>query len=191
MISIEGLSIFPFIGFIFLIFRAWLAEVKLRDVLKDERQYMSRIYTYYLAAMMIYNFQNMTFNLLIIAVLPYMIVSLVFWDTSFFKELPKRPEYPQWGKWLALERITTHVPLVIVGLIPYFTNLKWYVLGGMEASDPGVVYGLIFAIILLYLPIITLDVRYTKKTKWKTAKMIVLGGTIISAIWVCLILFYF
>lgn len=189
--TINGFSIFPFLGFIFLIFRAWLAEVKLRDVLKDERQYMSRIYTYYLAAMMIYDFKNMTFNLLIIAVMPYMVVSLIFWDTNFFKELPSRPDYQEWGKWLALERVTTHVPLVIAGVIPYFLDLKWFVLGGMESSNPGVIYGLIFAIVLLYLPIITLDVRYTKKTKWKTAKMILIGGTIISAIWASLILFYF
>jgi hypothetical protein len=191
MFSMDSYSIFPFIGFLFLIFRVWLAEVKLRDVLKDERQYMSRIYTYYLAAMLIYDFKNMGFNLLVVAVLPYMLVSLFVWDVGFFKRLQTIEEYKDHLLWIKIERLTSHIPLVIGGLLPYFFGIKSFVLAGMDPNDIGVIYGLIFAIIMLYLPILTLDVRFTKKTKYKTALMIIAGGTFFSILWSIIILFVY
>ena len=184
-------SIYPIIGFIFLIFRVWIAEVKLRDVLKDERQYMSRIYTYYLAAMLIYNFTNMGFNLLVVAVLPYMCISLFVWDVAFFKRLPTMEEYKDHLLWIKIERLTSHIPLVIGGIVPYFTGLKSFVLAGMDPYDIGVIYGLLFAIIMLFLPILTLDVRFTKKTKYKTAIGIIAGGAFFSILWTIIILFVY
>lgn len=178
--------LYPIIGLCFLLFRVWIAEIRLRDILKEERQYMSRIFSYYLAAMLIYNFQNMTFNLLVVGVLPYMIISLG-WDAVFFKNLNSVEEYKGHRFWLSIERLTTHVPMIIAGIIPFFFDIKTFVIGGLTTGDPGIVFGFIYAMVLLFGPITILDVRFAKRTIWKTALGIFFGGLFFSIMWGILI----
>lgn len=132
----------------------------------------------------------MTFNILIVAVCPYMIISLG-WDVVFFQKLNGIEEYKTHRFWLSLERLTTHIPLIIAGIVPFFFGIEFFVTAGLPKSDPNLLLGYIYALFLLFIPITTIDVRFSKRTIWKTGLAILFGGIFFSTLWGILIFFVF
>ena len=63
----------------------------------------------YMAAMLIYDFKNMGFNLLVVAVFPYMLISLFIWDVAFFKRLHTIDRCKDHTLWIKIERLTSHI----------------------------------------------------------------------------------
>ena len=189
MASWGTFPVVPIIGFVFLLFRLWLVEVKLQSVLGDERRYISRFLSYYFAFAMIYNFQNITFNLILVATVPIGLISILEWDRNFFrKRLRVVPEYQPVLPWMIIERITLHVPMVITGIIFYFTGLKNFVFYGIDPTIFERIVGLIYGTLLVVLPLIILDIRWTKKEKWPTARNMLIGEIILMVIWYVVLL---
>jgi hypothetical protein len=138
---------------------------------------------------MLYNFQNITFNLILVATVPIGFIAILEWDRNFFrKKLRVVPEYQPVLPWMIIERVTLHVPMIITGLIFYFNGLESFVFHGTDPSIFDRVVILLYGTLLVVLPLIILDVRWTKKEKWPTARNMLIGELILMAVWYVVLL---
>ncbi|MHA1819797.1 MAG: hypothetical protein ACTSU2_12385 [Promethearchaeota archaeon] len=189
----------PLIGCFGLIFRIWLTEVKLRKELDFRRYYLSRIVNICLFIAMIYNFESMTFNMILVTSTPILMVASIFWDTRFYKRLPKVEQWQEKKNWLLLERVTLHPPILILGIIPYFSSwfphaMKWgaltfhsfkeFAVGSIGTSGPFMakVIALFYASILIYGALFVLDIRWYERKGWPTAKYMLIATIVMCAI---------
>jgi hypothetical protein len=141
------------LGLVGLIFRVWLCEIKLREELEFRRRYLSRFVNYYLFIDILCAFQNPSFNAIVIVCFPVMIVTAI-WDINFFMNLKKREYFIKNHGWLLLERITLHLPILIVGLYLFFHITEYL---------PNTIFSWIWGILLVYIPFFLLDERWTSK----------------------------
>jgi hypothetical protein len=133
---------------------------------------------------MILSFQNDIFNIMTITVLPMMVISLVGWDSLFFVKFKKRTYWKKNHKWLLIERLTLHPPIVATAL--------WMVFSGIEnfITTPPQIWPFISGAIIFYGVFFLLDERITKKYIPPTG-MNMLIGSLISFIGMIFITFYF
>ncbi len=161
------------IGCIGLAFRLWLVERKLRNILQYRRYFLSRFISYYFFVAMLYDFQDMAYNLVIIWTLPFMIFATLWWDNLFYKKWAER-EVPQWENyraWLMIERLTLHPPVLICGIIPFFTGLNEFILGRTNPDDfSAQIFSMFFAAFLILGPFMIFDVRWAKRRGWPTGR---------------------
>ncbi len=125
------LCLIPYFGIGFVFLRLWLCEFRLKEELGSDRRYMSRILALYFGIAMIYDFQNIIFNLVALWGLVFQISAGVGWDLKFIwrfaqKDLEIRPEN---RFWMFLERITLHAPALFGTLYVTLTDIHGFVLG--------------------------------------------------------------
>ena len=162
------LSIF---GFIFLISRIWLVEVKLKEELQFRRRYFSRFFSYYAWLALTFSLMAFPFNLMIMLAFPILVVTSV-WDINFYQKLNSQSYWAENKKWAILERLTMHPPVVIIAIYMILTDARNYILA------PNVVIMIITALIL-FSPFFIVDERWTKRYKWPEA-LVVIGLMIVS-----------
>ena len=189
MIAVSAYSI---IGLLYLTFRLWLDEVKLRKELDFRRRYLSRIANYCFSIAMIYNFESMVFNMIVSTSMIALWFAFFRWDFRFYKrfrtggEIASIPVETKSQKvWMIIERLTLHPPILIMGSIPFFTGLRTFALGNVASHDLGVqVISILFACVLFFGAFFFLDARWADRYQWPTAKLMLIG-IIVS----CLIIF--
>lgn len=161
--------LWPTIGTIFIGFRLWITHIYLKKDLQEERYFTSRIIVLYAAMAMILNFKVEFLNVIIATAYPMMIFCFFYWDIPFiysiFMEksvLPIRTQISTFMHkfWLILERITVHLPLVIMGTPWYYKGLKGIVFPYITMGN------YITAIILVLIPFLLVDPRITAKKSW-------------------------
>lgn len=147
-----------------LAFRLWLVERKLVDELQFRRRYLSRIINYYCWLALAFQLQLKPANWVVVAAFPILLVTSV-WDFRFYRRYPGRTYWQKNRRWMLLERLTLHPPLLILGLYLILTNARQYV------TDVG--FQPIWAgILLLFLPFILLDERWTHRYNWPQAPIV-------------------
>lgn len=148
-----------FSGALFLLFRIWLAEIKLRDELQFRRHYLSRLVNIYFCIGWILEFENFIFNAIIVTCFPVFIV-VTIWDSNFFLQFRKREYWSKNHGWLLMERLTLHPPMLIVGIIMYLNGITPYI------NKSGGFLPYFIGLCLVFIPFFILDERWTKKYKW-------------------------
>jgi hypothetical protein len=164
---------FPIVGTIFLLFRLWLCEIKLHEVLGNKRGHTSRFISYYFGLAMILNFSVNVFTLISVISAPAMIFAVLYFDISFFLN-EGREDIPL-KFWQIVERLTLHIPLIVFGIFYY-------------AYSPALEYFQLFtipkfgvALLLAGIPMFGFDPRISKKADWPRGPFI-LGGAILDII---------
>ena len=149
--------IFQVIGALGLMGRIWLVQWKLADELEFRRHYVSRILSYYLFIAMMVEFESDIFNLAIMIPFPVVFVSLLGWDTLFFKKFKSRDYWEKNHFWLIVERLTLHLPIIAVQL--------WMLIEGpLNFVDKhNIIWEFIAVILLLYPTWFLWDKRWTDK----------------------------
>ncbi len=166
-------------GIIGLFFRIWVNEIKLKQQLKYERHFTSRFLAEYLFIAMIFSFENDTMNLIVACSYPMMAICIFVFDIPFFVKLGQNKSVlPEGGEfnpekvdvWVILERLTLHIPIVIVGSI-------WYPQGLKVAIFPDLkVVSMIIALVLVFGIFIFVDPRIRKKKDWPDGFWLMIGG---------------
>ena len=159
------------LGIIFLLFRIWLDEIKLIDELQFRRRYFSRFFSYYTCLSLVFGLAAYPFNIMVIVAFPILIVTSI-WDINFYRRFNSQTYWKKNRRWMLVERITMHPPVVIVALFMIFNGARNYI------EPPNlVIMGLIITI--LFTPFFIFDERWTKRYKWPQALHVI--GLIISS----------
>ncbi len=157
------------VGIFGIIFRIWLTEIKLKEQLKYERFFLSRFLVLYCFGAMMLNFKLEVFNLIVTASFPMMFLCIFIFDIPFFYKIKHGESVlPQGGQyspekidiWVILEKITLHIPIVILGLYFYSQGLKTVVFPSLKIST------FVIVLFLVFIPFIFIDPRILKKRDW-------------------------
>ncbi|MHA1474911.1 MAG: hypothetical protein ACTSRX_07985 [Promethearchaeota archaeon] len=143
------------IGVLFLIFRIWLTEFKLKDELQFRRHYLSRFLNYYYCFALISSFTWDLFNFILISETIPLIIALIGWDIPFFIKFKKQNYWKKNKVWLIIERATLHPPMIGTVIWMFFSGLKTFV------DSSNLIIILIITLILGLLPYFLLDRRWT------------------------------
>jgi len=105
------------LGIVWLVFRVWITEFKLKEKLSYKRRFLSRtaLYAYPLVLLVDYHFNP--FNFAILLAFPVSFVSIFTFDVCFFLEILKEKNLRKDGFWSLLERLTLHIPPVIQTIV--------------------------------------------------------------------------
>ncbi len=166
--------VFPVCGTIFLLFRLWLCEWHLRDLLKGKRAHTSRFCSYYLAIAMILNIEPNVFTLISVVSAPAMVMASLAFDVPFLFFNEGRRDIPK-KSWQIIERLTMHLPIILFGVY-YYTHALL-----LDYFQMFTISKLVVAIIITCGPMFLFDPRITKKEDWPRGLFIV-GGAIIDVI---------
>ena len=110
----------PLFGVVFLIFRIWICEVRLKDLLDFRRHFLSRFASYYFCIALILDLRNEIFNFIVLGSIPILTIAFLTFDIPFFVKFHKDPGVDEESKfWLYIERIMLHPPILIMGYIVY------------------------------------------------------------------------
>lgn len=161
------------LGFSMLIFRIWVAEVKLKEELQFRRRYFSRFFAYYTCLALTFGLLVLPFNLMVIIAFPILIVTSV-WDINFYRKFNTQPYWAEKKGWAILERLTLHPPVVVLAIYMILTDARNYI------QPPNLVI-LVISALVLFSPFFLVDERWTKRYKWPEA-MIVIGLMIASGV---------
>ena len=172
------------IGAALFVFRIWICEIKLKDILAHRRCYISRITNYFYFLAMILSFKNDIFNLIIVSALPILMMGVIVNDIPAYINFKK--DYVNENgktKFLILcECLTLHPPIIITGIIFYVTDLKIVFSSLIPMSlNSGIIFASVY--LLGFLPLILFDIRW--KERKPVAKWMLFGGTA-SFFWVML-----
>lgn len=150
------------IGTVYVLFRMWLAEIKLKDELEFRKRYLSRYLSYYAGLVVVFNFENVIFNFITIAASPVVLVSIIGWDSLFFVKFNKRTYWEKNKGWLLVERATMHIPMIIIAIyllvVHGLPSLTW-----IEA-----IRIVVYAFAILYLWFFVVDKRWYERYIWPT-----------------------
>ena len=161
------------LGIVFLLFRVWIVEVKLVDELEFRRRYFSRFFSYYTALALAFGLLFWPFNVMVMVGFPILIVTSI-WDVNFFRRFNSQTYWEKNRRWLLVERITLHPPLVVLAIYMIIAGARNFI------EPPNLVL-MALSIVVLYLPFFLLDVRVTKRYRWPQA-LIVIGLLVGSAV---------
>ena len=119
------------LGLFYLIFRLVLTERILVDELGFQRRFMSRNLNIFLALAWITDYHAQVFSFIVLVAYPVMILSFITSDIRFFKRYHDKTHFMQVTphnkhKWLLIERITLHVPLIITGWWMFHKGLQFF-----------------------------------------------------------------
>ena len=161
-------SIFGVVAFLF---RFWLAEIKLHDILGTKRRHLSRLCSYYFLLAMIWGFESSVFLLITVFSAPAMLISFFIFDVPFLiKDIPKLTENRGWQ---IIERLTVHIPIVLYAVYFYFTA------GRLKYFEMLTILTFSFGIALTAVPMILFDPRIRKREDWPRGP-ILLGGMVVD-----------
>ncbi|MBD3353823.1 MAG: hypothetical protein GF364_20240 [Candidatus Lokiarchaeota archaeon] len=142
-------------GGLILVFRVWLTQDKLREELQFRRLYLSRVVNFHTFMAMTLSFENHIFNQIVMTCWPVMILTSV-WDYNFFKNFKKRPYWRKNKGWLLVERLTLHIPILVIGGVMYLQGFeKWFPRN--LSFFPAIV-----GMFLVFIPFFLMDERWTK-----------------------------
>jgi hypothetical protein len=155
-------------GIIFLIFRVWLVEFRLKAALAEENRYFSRIICYYLGVNMVCNLQLMSINIILVSSVASFTIITILTDLKLFFQIPIR--YPGHSKntyyFILIERITLHFPILIAGFAMIADGYLKYV----NLSQGW--FPLIMGSALFFTPFVLLDPRIRKRHVWPLGPII-------------------
>jgi hypothetical protein len=175
-------AVISIIGAVLFIYRIWIVEIRLKDILAHRKCYISRITNYFYFIAMILNFESDIFNLIIVSALPVIIIGVFINDIPAYINF-KKDYVNENGKTkflILLEGVSLHPPIIITGVIFYVTNLKIVFSSLVPMSlNSGVIFASVY--LLGFLPLILFDIRW--KERKPVAKWMLFGGTA-SFIWV-------
>lgn len=165
-------TLFNFLlGSVYLIFRLWLVEFKLKEELEFRRHYLSRMLAYFTGLVILFDYKNMLMNFIIISALPVVIVSILGWDSLFFVKFNKRTYWKKNKGWLIIERITMHFPMAAIGILLYIWGLP-------TLSIIEVLQLAIYTIPVLYMWFWVVDKRWSERYIWPTGLNIFIFATL-------------
>ena len=153
------------IGAVYLPFRIWLDEFKLKDELLFRRRYFSRFFSYYLGIALLLGFSAYPFNIMVMVAFPILVVTSI-WDINFYRRFSSQTYWTKNKRWMLIERMTMHPPVVLVAIFMIFNGARNYI----EPPNLLLMAGII---VVLYLPFFLFDERWTKRYKWPEAVIIV------------------
>ena len=146
------------VGGVFLIFRIWVTEFKLREELQFRRHYLSRFLNYYYGVALLLGFSSNLFNFILIADWLPMIIAFIGWDIPFFLKFKRRTYWKNKKNrvWMLIERATLHPFMIGTIVWMYVKGLHSYV-------DTSMLLVLvIIGSLIVFLPWFLLDHRWTK-----------------------------
>ena len=158
-------------GVFFLIFRIWLAEFKLVEELQFRRHYLSRVVNLFVCLAIVMGFTSIIFNTVVIVCFPVMILTFV-WDFNFFRMFGKRSYWkdPKNKKWVLIERLTLHPPILLIGLWMYIVGIT----GQIEwIPREESFYPYVIAMFLVYTSFFVFDERWTKRYNYPQAVIMI------------------
>jgi len=161
------------LGVIFLLFRLWIVEFKLKEELKFRRRYFSRFFAYYMCLALVFGLGFWPFNLMVMVAFPILVVTSI-WDINFMRRFRHQDHWKNKMKWGILERSTMHPPVVILAIYMILTGARNYI------EVPNLIL-MVLVVVVLFIPFFLLDVRWTKRYKWPEA-LIVIGLIIASGV---------
>jgi len=154
------------IGLALLIFRIWIAEIKLKEELQFRRRYFSRFFSYYTCLALVFGLMVFPFNIMVMLAFPILVVTSI-WDINFVRRFNSQPHWGEKKRWAILERATLHPPVVIVAIYMILTGARNYI------QSPNLLIMALTAIIL-FLPFFIIDERWTKRYKWPEALIVII-----------------
>lgn len=170
--------ILPFFGVIYLIFRIWITEFRLKDALGGRRRFFSRVLGYYLGIALILNFWSIALNLVLIISLPSMVIIFFTFDLAFFINYKKEKAVKAFdsttGFWLIVERLTLHLQIILVGIWMLVSDVRKF--AGPQ-HGPWVLF---VSDALIFIPLLLWDERIGKKVDWPLGLIILILMILIS-----------
>ncbi|MFW9867038.1 MAG: hypothetical protein ACFFEN_13160 [Candidatus Thorarchaeota archaeon] len=154
--------LFPIIGIVFISFRIWLVIFKVKDELQFRRFYVSRLVNFYFCFMLIFNFKNPIFNVIVAVCFPAMIFTSL-WDINFYKGFKSRNYWEKNKNWVLIERMTMHPPILVGGLSLYIIGLQKFI----PSND---LVPFLLGILIVYLTSFLLDIRLRKRYNWPNGR---------------------
>lgn len=176
------------IGATLLIFRIWICEIRLKDILAHRRCYISRNTNYFYFLAMILSFESDIFNLIIVSALPIVIIGVFVNDIPAYINFNKdyATENGKTRFLIILEGVTLHPPIIITGIIFYITDLKIIFSSLIPMSlNSGIIFASVY--LLGFLPLLLFDIRW--KERKPVAKWMLFGGTA-SFLWAMLYVWF-
>ncbi len=161
------------VGITFLLFRIWIVEVKLVDELEFRRRYFSRFFAYYTALALACGLLFFPFNIMVMLAFPILVVTSI-WDINFYRRFNSQPYWKKNKRWLIVERVTLHPPVVLVAIYMIIVG------AGNFIEAPNLLL-MAMSVVILFIPFFLLDERWTKRYKWPEA-LIVIGLMLASGI---------
>lgn len=161
------------LGVFFLLFRLWLVEIKLIDELEFRRRYFSRFFAYYTCLALAFGLTFFAFNVMVMIAFPILIVTSM-WDINFYRRFNSQTYWKKNRRWLLIERLTLHPPVVLVALFMIFNDARNYIM-------PPNLLLMAMTSILLFAPFFLFDLRWTERYKWPQA-LIVIGLMLASGL---------
>lgn len=155
-------------GALFVIFRIWVTEVKLRKELGNKRGHTSRFISLFFFIAMLLNFENNVFTLISVVGAPAMLMAFFAFDVPYYIKdvrLIKEKKF-----WLILERLTMHPPAVIFAVYFYsYARIDFYLTLFTIPKFCG-------ALILVVGPLFLFDPRVTKREDWPRGPACIIGA---------------
>lgn len=156
-----------------LIFRIWLVEIKLQDELLFRRRYFSRFFAYYNCLSLAFGLTAYPFNIMVMIAFPILLVTSI-WDINFFRRFKYQTYWTKNRRWVLIERLTMHPPIVFVAIFMILDGARKYI------QPPNLVL-MVVIVLILFIPFFLLDARWTKRYKWPEA-LIVIGLMVASGV---------
>lgn len=182
------IGIISVIGAVLLIFRIWICEIRLKDILAHRRCYISRITNYFYFLAMILSFENDIFNLIIVSALPIIILGVFVNDIPAYINFNKdyANENGKTKLLILIEGFSLHPPIIITGIMFYVLDLKNIFSSLIPMSlNSGIIFASVY--LLGFLPLLLFDIRW--KERKPVAKWMLFGGTA-SFLWVMLYVWF-
>ncbi len=140
------------LGILYIIFRFWLVEIKLKESLEFRKRYLSRFNCYFFGISAITNFKSNIMIFLYLCTYPTLIISLIIWDIPHsLKYFKNRDEKKGWG-WNIVEILTMHVPIISL-------SLYWSITRHHLVYDISLIGDLLIAILIEYTLFFSFDPR--------------------------------
>ncbi len=159
------------LGISFLVFRIWLVEIKLVDELQFRRRYFSRFFGYYGCLALVFGLGFYPFNIMVMIAFPILLVTSI-WDVNFYRRFSTQAYWTKNRRWVLVERLTLHPPIVIIALFMIFNDARNYI------QPPNLVI-MVVSVLILFIPFFLLDERWTRHYKWPEALIVI--GLIVSS----------
>ena len=106
--------LFIVFSIVFLILRIWLVEIRLKDQLGPKRRYLSRMGILLFPLALSSNFSINVLNFLILLAAPTDTIAFIIYDIpEIYSCLKAKENKLNWG-WLVLERVSMHVPVIVM-----------------------------------------------------------------------------
>ena len=172
------------VGWVMLIFRLWLVEVKLKDKLPVGRRYVSRTANYMYWFSLIYEFKCLGANLVIFYGTPVFIAIFFKWDLFFYRYYKKRTDWHDETFWIFTERLTMHPPMIGIGIYYYTQGFFRFNLQAIQyhnvtsVTDWYFISSLIFSVVGTLGFYLLWDPRWADKKGWPIGVYVLIFASI-------------